>query len=59
MQNQIQQSKIAPFKFVREDFEYELGALWVRIMVEFKLHWIHFWHLHFLTMLTRFTTCWH
>jgi hypothetical protein len=34
MQNQIQQSKITPFNFVKGDFEYELGALRVCMMVE-------------------------
>jgi hypothetical protein len=34
MQNHIQQYDITPLNFVRGDFEYELGALWVCLMVE-------------------------
>ncbi len=37
MKNQIQQSKITPLNFVREDFEFELGALRVCTMVEIQV----------------------
>jgi hypothetical protein len=37
MKNQIQQSEITPLNFVREDFEFELGALQVCMMVEIQV----------------------
>jgi hypothetical protein len=34
MENQIQQYEIILFNFVRGDFEFELGELWVCIMAK-------------------------
>ncbi len=34
IQNQIQQFVITPFNFVKRNFESELGALWVHMMVK-------------------------
>jgi hypothetical protein len=37
MQNQLQQYEITPFNFVRGDFEFELGALRVHMVVEVQV----------------------
>jgi hypothetical protein len=34
IQNLIQQFVITPFNFVKKNFEFELGALWVRMMAK-------------------------
>ncbi len=36
MENQIQQYEIILFNFVRGDFEFELGELWVCIMAKIQ-----------------------
>jgi hypothetical protein len=37
MQNQIQQFVITPLNFVKKNFEYELGALWVHMMAKVQV----------------------
>jgi hypothetical protein len=37
MQNEMEQSDITSLNFVRGDFEYELGALFICMMVEIKV----------------------
>jgi hypothetical protein len=37
MQNQIQQFVNTPLNFVKRNFEYELGALWVHMMAKVQV----------------------